>query len=103
MHNYTERDQSIRVWLEAQGLTVSGELGPQRSIMSPNGAAVVSWEARADTTGTATIAVYAKGQTDQDAMQMDVPVLAHGVPETVAVADVAKTSTGFYLECAGRA
>ena len=97
VHNYTDRDQNIRVWLDVRGLTVSGELA--RTVnASPNGTAVVSWDARADSTGTANLTVYAQGQTDQDAMQLEIPVLAHGVPETMAVAGVTKISTGFVLD-----
>lgn len=79
VHNYTEREQSVRVWLEAEGIEVR-ESGARTLKLGPGSAGRMEWSASAPDPGTARITVYAQGQGDQDAMEMETPILPHGVP-----------------------
>lgn len=96
VHNYTSREQNVRVWVEASGIDFS-DTAVRTLRLGPQGAGRLEWNARADNPGTARIAIYAQGQGDQDAMEMEVPVLPHGVPEIVAASGEVETSREFVL------
>lgn len=97
VHNYTEETQKVRVWLDVKGLDVIGELSRTVEI-AQNDLARIEWKARAADVGTASLTVYAQGQGDQDAMQIEAPVLPHGVPEIVTAAGQTKETTEFVLK-----
>ncbi|MCL5105742.1 MAG: MG2 domain-containing protein [Armatimonadetes bacterium] len=97
VHNYTDREQSVRVWLKVTGIRIDGDTARTIKIAS-NGVGRVEWQAEVPSVGTAKVTVYAQGQGDQDAMEMEVPVLAHGVPENVSDSgEVNGTSAEFAL------
>lgn len=96
VHNYTDTAQRVRVWVDAKGIDVSG--GLSRTVTIPSNNLVrVEWPAKAVNVGTATITVYAQGTKDQDAVQMEAPVLPHGVPEIVTAAGESKDNVYFTL------
>lgn len=83
VHNYTPREQRVRVWLTASGIRLEDDEA-STLVLGPNGAGTVQWRASVPHPGTARVTVYARGQGDQDAMEMEAPILPHGVEESVA-------------------
>jgi len=78
LHNYTDTRQKVRLWLKVEGLDLQGEL--KRTVtISPDQIMRFEWPVKAVKAGTAVLTVYAQGQTDSDAMELEVPVLPHGL------------------------
>lgn len=78
LHNYTKQRQQVRLWLEVQGLSTRGSLTQTVSI-DPDQIMRFSWPVRATRPGTATVTIKAQGDTDSDATEAEIPILAHGI------------------------
>ena len=100
VHNYTDQDQRVRVWLKASGIKLEREK-THTLTLGKRGAGKVDWLATVPNPGTAKITVYAQGQGDQDAMELVVPVLAHGVEERVFASGEADRKAEFTLTTKG--
>jgi len=78
VHNYTWRDQEVKVKLVARGLDLLDEA--VRSLKVPRqGIRQAAWHVRAARAGEAFLTVHSQGQTASDAMELAVPVLPHGI------------------------
>lgn len=77
VHNYTNKDQRVKVRLKAPGLTIHDKLERSVSIRK-NASARIEWVVSAPKPGSFTISVTAQGQTAGDAVQLDLPVKPHG-------------------------
>lgn len=97
VHNYTNSEQSVRVWLDATGIQIKSRAAHTVRVGS-KGAGKVVWNAAVSEPGKAVLTVYAQGQGDSDAMQLEVPVLPHGAPEVESAAGQARQSAQFDLE-----
>lgn len=92
VHNYTPREQTVRVETVAGNLSVGGD--PVRTLQVPsNGVVRFDTWVEPQAAGTASIRVSAhgsvpsaRGSTPMDALELSVPVLPHGTPERVAFA-----------------
>ncbi|MFH0887390.1 MAG: MG2 domain-containing protein [bacterium] len=84
IHNYTDIKQDIKTRIEAQGIDIEGETSKNISI-DPQGSKRVEWKAKLTSSGIAKITVYARGQGKraQDAMELTLPVLPHGMERYV--------------------
>lgn len=85
VHNYTRQEQEVRLESTARNLRVAGDA--RRTLkVPPNG--VVRFDAWVEplAAGTASMTVKALGRGASDALELTVPVLAHGTPERTAFA-----------------
>lgn len=120
VHNYSEREQQVRVSLELGGETLlpagaappgppsprpltvprgdrpspgpitfgdeasAADAPPVQLIALPAGGEKrVDWRVRVERPGAATVRVLAQGESDSDAVELQFPVLAHGVEKRV--------------------
>ena len=87
VHNYTGRDQRVKVSIRAPGLRVGDDI--ERSVLVRNdGAERIDWRVSAPKPGTFTIGVRAEGQTAGDAVELDLPVKPHGEESSSSTAAV---------------
>jgi uncharacterized protein YfaS (alpha-2-macroglobulin family) len=85
IHNYTKREQHVKVSLEAERAVIKD--APLKEVtIEPEGSVRVDWTVAAERTGEALFTVKAIGQGASDAMELPVPVLAHGLPTTKSFA-----------------
>lgn len=78
LHNYTDRSQKVQLKLDVKGLDLSGDLN--RMVTIGKGQVLrFEWPVTAVKAGTAHLTVYAKGETDSDAMVVNLPILPHGL------------------------
>ncbi|MHB0999602.1 MAG: MG2 domain-containing protein [Armatimonadota bacterium] len=78
LHNYTKKRQQVRLRLDVKGLEIKGKLDRTVTI-DPDDIMRFEWPVTANQAGTAMVTVYAQGETDSDAVEMEVPVLPHGL------------------------
>lgn len=76
-HNYLEGRKSVKIELEAEGIEVAGETSRVVEVDS-EGQKRIDWKATVKGAGRAKITVKALSDQDSDAMQVVIPVLAHG-------------------------
>ncbi len=76
-HNYMPAAKDVKIEMSATGLEVTGERERIVRIES-QGQARIDWKAKVRTAGAAVLTVKALAEGDSDAMQLTVPVLAHG-------------------------
>lgn len=82
VHNDTGRSQRVSLSLKAPGLTIAGR--STRSITVADGKVQrIDWRVSAPSPGTFPVTIRAAGQTDGDAMELELPVYPHGVEHTV--------------------
>lgn len=76
-HNYMPVAKDVRIEMTSTGLDVTG--AAERVVrVDSQGQARIDWKAKVRTAGAALITVKALAEGDSDAMQLTVPVLAHG-------------------------
>lgn len=85
VHNYTGKDQSVRVDLRSAGLSVQGR-PEQRVSVRNGGTARLDWNVRAPNPGEFEVTVRAGGDKVGDAMQLVLPVYPHGVERVTQTA-----------------
>jgi uncharacterized protein YfaS (alpha-2-macroglobulin family) len=76
-HNYLEGEKDVKIELSAEGIEVDGEKTLIVKVAS-EGQKRIDWKAKVKGAGRATIVVKALSDLDSDAMQLTIPVLAHG-------------------------
>lgn len=87
VHNYTGRDQRVRVRLRVPGLHIEGD--PESTVSVPNdGAERIDWCVSASRPGTFGVDVRAVGQTAGDEVLLDLPVKPHGAQTVTATSAV---------------
>ncbi len=90
VHNYTDKEQQIKVTLDAKGLKVNGE--PVVWVTLPaDSEKRVDWETVAEAAGSADLTVMAQTETISDAMQRVLPVIPHGIEKFIAQAVALKS------------
>ncbi len=83
VHNYTDREQSVRLQLTATNLKV--EDGGEKTLTIPqNGSRRLDYWVEPQLAATASVLAKALGTGASDALELSFPVLAHGSPERVA-------------------
>ena len=89
VHNYTFKEQKIKVTLKSDGLELTSE--PEQWVTVPSqGETRVDWRALAKQAGKAELTVLAQGKDDSDAMVKTFPVIPHGIEKFIAQALVLK-------------
>ena len=93
IHNYTGKDQSVKVLLESPGLKI--ENGAVRNALVRNGGtARCDYTISAPNAGSFPITVRAGNKSVGDAMQLDIPVYPHGLErQTMTSGAIAGTGT----------
>jgi len=77
VHNYTGRDQRVKVRMHAPGLRIDDRL--EQSVYVRNGGSErVDWRVGGSKLGVYQVIVRAEGETAGDAVQLDLPVNPHG-------------------------
>jgi hypothetical protein len=76
-HNYLESEKEVKIEFAAEGIEVAGEKELKVRIEA-GGQKRIDWKARVRSAGSAKITVKALSDADSDAMQLTIPVLAHG-------------------------
>ncbi len=85
VHNYTKQEQEVRLQTAATNLKFDG--GAERTVkVPPNGVFRFDTWVEPQAVGTASMTVIARGSGASDALELSLPVLAHGTPERVAFA-----------------
>lgn len=74
-HNYTPTAQDVAVELQAKGVALNGTARQTRHLQ-PNEAAKLTWEAVAESPGTASFTAIARAGTYSDGMALTVPIRA---------------------------
>lgn len=88
VHNYTDREQDVRLDVSATNLLVEG--GAPTSLRVPkNGSRRLDYWVEAQAAATASMRVMARGSGASDALELSFPVLAHGTLEEVAFSGLA--------------
>jgi uncharacterized protein YfaS (alpha-2-macroglobulin family) len=77
VHNYLEGEKEVKIELEAEGIEVTGEKTMLVKVAS-EGQKRIDWKSKIRNAGKAKITVKALSDLDSDAMQLVIPVLAHG-------------------------
>lgn len=77
VHNYLPGEKEVKIELDAEGLEVAGERELKVKV-APEGQQRIDWKSKARIVGKAKITVKALSDLDSDAMQLSLPVLAHG-------------------------
>lgn len=99
VHNYLPTPQRVRVRLETEGGLISVVGSPETTIEVPPGEdRRVDWTVTAAGEGIAKVRTLAIAESDSDAMQLEVPVLVHGMAKLESVSGVitaANKSGGF--------
>jgi len=78
-HSYLQDDKEFKIALEVEGLEVTGDLS-QKVKIEANGQKRLDWKAKAKTAGAAKVTVKLLSDVESDAMQLTIPVRAHGSP-----------------------
>ncbi|RPH48663.1 MAG: hypothetical protein EHM91_04020, partial [Planctomycetota bacterium] len=76
-HNYLDGEKEVKIELAVEGIDVAGEM-TQFVKVPAGGQQRIDWKATVKTAGRAKVTVKALSDVDSDAMQLVVPVLAHG-------------------------
>jgi len=77
VHNYLESEKDVKIEFSAEGIEIVGE--KERIVkVASEGQKRIDWKAKIKGAGRATIVVKALSDQDSDAMQLTIPVLAHG-------------------------
>ncbi len=79
IHNDLPAEKELRIEFSASGIEAEGEAAATIRIPA-GGRRRLDWKARARDVGVARVRVQALGDTDSDAMEVTLPVLAHGSP-----------------------
>jgi len=88
VHNYTDRDQNVRLELNTTNLRVTS--GGKTSMAIPrNGSRRLDYWVEPEAAATASVVFKALGTGASDALELSFPVLAHGTPERAAFSGVA--------------
>ncbi|MGQ9698695.1 MAG: MG2 domain-containing protein [Armatimonadota bacterium] len=77
VHNYSGTEQRVRVSVQASLL--AGNMMPQMVNVPADGSARVQWRVTAPNPGTARLLFSAVGTSVSDAVELEVPVLPHGM------------------------
>ncbi|MDZ7360518.1 MAG: MG2 domain-containing protein [candidate division KSB1 bacterium] len=92
VHNYLSQDKQAKVSLQGQGVQVE-PAGEKLITVPQNGEKRVDWTVRTNGVGTATLMAKALTNEVSDAMQLNVPVLPHGLKMSEAtVVDIEEES-----------
>ena len=83
VHNYTDREQKIKVSIDAAGLNVLDDLETWVTVPS-QGEQRVDWLCRVTHPGQAEITVMAQAPEDADAMKKSYPIIPHGIEKFIA-------------------
>jgi len=83
VHNYTKKNQRIKVWLEAEGVELK-KTEKTTYMLKPEEAKDFYWPVTAKTPGEATLRLLCVGTDADDAMELKVPVHPFGVEEVKA-------------------
>jgi hypothetical protein len=76
-HNYLEGEKDVKIELTVEGIDVAGAKEMIVKV-APGGQKRIDWKAKIQGAGKAKITVKALSDLDSDAMQLVIPVLAHG-------------------------
>jgi hypothetical protein len=80
VHNYRDDVNQIKVVLEAKGIEVKGKL--EHILQIPKGQdRRIDWEVLIKKAGVAKLTAKALTRFESDAMQLAIPILAHGTPQ----------------------
>lgn len=77
VHNYTGKDQRVKVRLTARGLKLKAD-AEQSVFVKNDGSERIDWEVTAPRPGMFAVRARAEGETAGDAVQLDLPVKPHG-------------------------
>lgn len=88
VHNYTDRDQQVRLQLTPVNLRVQ-DGGEQALTIPKNGSVRRDYWVEPEVAATASVLVKALGSGASDALELSFPVIAHGTPERVAFSGIA--------------
>ena len=77
VHNYTGRDQRVKVRLTARGLRLK-DSAEQSVFVQSDGSERLDWEVTAPRPGSFAVRARAEGETAGDAVQLDLPVKPRG-------------------------
>jgi hypothetical protein len=92
VHNYLSQDKQAKVSLQAEGVQID-PTGEKLITVPQNGEKRVDWTVRTSGVGTATLTAKALTHEVSDAMQLNVPVLPHGLKMSEAtVVDIEEES-----------
>lgn len=92
VHNYTGKDQSVKVTLKARGLWIDDDV--ERSVFVRDGGSErVDWDVSAPRPGTFAVEARAVGESAGDAVQLDLPVKPYG-EQTVTATNAVVTNPG---------
>ncbi len=86
VHNYLESEKNVQVRLEIDGgclAPMAGEAAQRTVAIPARGETRVDWRVRVRKEGEAVVRMRAIADTDSDAMQMNFPVLVHGMAKQV--------------------
>lgn len=87
VHNYTGRDQRVRVRIRAPRLKVEDDI--ERNVLVRNdGSERIDWQVSAPKPGAFAVDVRAEGETAGDAVQLDLPVKPRGEENSTSTAAV---------------
>ncbi len=78
VHNYLSQDKQVKVSLQGQAIQID-PAGEKLITIPQNGEKRVDWAVRTSSVGTATLTAKALTNEVSDAMQLNVPVLPHGL------------------------
>jgi len=92
VHNYTSKDQRVKVRLRAPGLHIDGDANRTISV-ARNGAERLDWGVSALKPGIFGVDVRAVGETAGDEVLLDLPVRPHG-PQIVAAQSAVVAKSG---------
>ena len=85
VHNYTGRDQRVKVSIRAPRLKVEDER-EQTVLVKNDGSERIDWQVSAPKPGAFAVGVRAEGETAGDAVQLDLPVKPHGQESSTSTA-----------------
>ena len=92
VHNYTKQEQEVRLQTATTNLKFGGRA--ERTIKVPsNGVFRFDTWVEPQAVGSASMTVKARGTGASDALELSLPVLAHGTPERTAFAGQASEAT----------
>lgn len=89
VHNFTDKEEKIKVTLEAKGLEISGNNSTWVTIQS-KGEKRVDWRCKSKKAGIAELTVLAQTKKESDAMKKSYPIIPHGIEKFIARAVVLK-------------
>lgn len=92
VHNYSSQDQALRLALSSANLKVDAGW-PDRLSVPRNGLKRLDLWVEPVAPGTASLTFSATGSGASDALELGIPVLAHGTPERTAFAGVAEAAS----------